>query len=79
MLLLNNNCCFINYEDGLILVHSLPSFKLLTSLVKFKGAISYTPDTTGGNLKLAIVHRRKIIICEFNGSDFILKKVSIIS
>jgi hypothetical protein len=56
-------------------VHSLPSFKLVTSLAKFKGAISYTPDSTGGNLKLAIVHKKKIIICDFNGSDFVMRKV----
>lgn len=64
----------IMLSDGLINVHSLPSFKLLTSLAKFKGAISYTPDSTGGNLKLAIVHKKKIIICDFNGTDFVLKK-----
>jgi len=64
----------IMLSDGLITVHSLPSLNRIVVLKNFKGAISYSADNSSGNIRLAIIHKKKIYVTEWSGQDFILKK-----
>jgi len=61
-------------SDGLVTVHSLPSLDQIKAIGKFKPVYFYAVDTTGGVVKLALVLKKRVIVCEWTGVDFTFEK-----
>lgn len=65
---------FVNNIDGLVTVHSLPQLNKICTLAKWRGTIFYSVDNTNNNLKIVLVQRKKLIILDWTGFDFVVKR-----